>query len=638
MTGFRNILTAAVPIAVSLAALSMISTAPAASGWADARPVVADAARPAALERPEALSIPRSNHLGASELARTRDGLVRVIVESGDRATSTAAVLRAGGRVERSWGDLVQVAVPARSLGALSRSDAVDVRAPARMFEDTIAGESVAASLATAWHAKGFTGKGVKVAVIDGGFAGLAERQAEGELPTNVVTGDYCGGHLSDASRHGTAVAEIVHEMAPDAQLYLLCVDTEVDLAVAAQYATSQGVQVVNHSASWFMPTRGDGSGPIGDIVRAARASGILWVNSAGNYADSHWSGTYNDPDGNGAHDWSPDGDEGNSFVVPDGEAICGVLKWDEWPAGISDFDLGLFESGTNRLLAGSGEYQNGSTPPFEGTCWGQETGADVRVFWAILGYDVKTSPRLDLFSYSPPLQYSTAAGSMLDPAVSAEVLTVGALCWQSRQLEWYSSQGPTIDGRMKPELVGHDSVSGATYGAFSSCPSAFAGTSASSPEVAGAAALVEQAYPAYGPAELEQYLVRNARDLAPSGADNATGAGELTLPQPPDVVAPTATALVSTGRAGRALRLLSRVEDDSGEVRLVGQVKRNGRVVASLKRDYVRASGPTTVSLAWKAPAAGAGSYQHCIRVIDRAGNSSQQSCARIVLKATQE
>ena len=40
-------------------------------------------------------------------------------------------------------------------------------------------------------------------------------------------------GRVQTADDHGTAVAEIVHEMAPDAQLYLVCVGTEVDLAAA---------------------------------------------------------------------------------------------------------------------------------------------------------------------------------------------------------------------------------------------------------------------------------------------------------------------------------------------------------------------------------------------------------------------
>ena len=74
-------------------------------------------------------------------------------------------------------------------------------------------------------------------------------------------------------------------------------------------------------------------------------------------------------------------------------------------------------------------------------------------------------SPPLDLFTISPPLQYQTAAGSLVDPATSTSALAVGALCWQTRQLEPYSSQGPTIHGRIKPDLAGHDSVSGATYG-----------------------------------------------------------------------------------------------------------------------------------------------------------------------------
>ena len=140
----------------------------------------------------------------------------------------------------------------------------------------------------------------------------------------------------------------------------------------------------------------------------------------------------------------------------------------------------------------------------------------------------------LDLVSWSPPLNTRCRPGSIATPASSPAAFAVGALCWQSRALEPYSSQGPTIDGRTKPDIVGHDSVSGATYGGFSSCPSAFAGTSASSPEVAGAAALVKQAYPNLTADQLKAYLMRAARDLGDAGVDNVYGAGELQLPNRP--------------------------------------------------------------------------------------------------------
>ena len=568
--------------------------------------------------------------------AFTHDGRVRVVIESRRPAAVGAIVARFGGRVERTAGTLVQAVVPPSALRALSQTSAPDfIRAPFLRVEQAVNGEEAAASLAAAWHDEGLTGKGVKVAVIDGGFQGLPERQAAGELPADIVAMDFCGGRFGTATDHGTAVAEIVHEMAPDAQLYLLCIDTEVDLAAAVSFAKGQGVEIINHSVGWFGPARGDGSGYIGDIVANAKASGILWVNAAGNEAQTHWSGTYSDLDGDRVHGWAPNGDEGNTFVWPNGAVICGLLKWDEWPAGISDFDLGLVLSGANRLLALSAGDQTGSQPPMEGLCVEQASGVDLTVYWAILGYRVSTSPRLDLFSFSPPLEYRTAAGSVVDPATSSAALAVGALCWSTRQLEFYSSQGPTIDGRTKPDIVGHDSVSGATYGSFSSCPSAFAGTSASSPEVAGAAALVKQAYPAYGPDQLRQFLQAGALDIGSPGADNGTGAGELRMPRPPDLVAPSAEALASTGRKGKTLRLVSRVADDRGEVRVVEQVQRNGRVVATIaKNGFVPASGQTRVVSAWKAPANATGSYQHCVRATDRAGNASAVSCAKVILR----
>jgi subtilisin family serine protease len=571
--------------------------------------------------------------LSAAGIERTRSGAVRVIVQTGKPAAVRAAVLEAGGRVERAWRNLVQVTVPPTAVPTLSDLDAVDsVDTPARLVEYAVGGEEIEASLAAAWQAKKFTGKGVKVAVIDAGFAGLADRQAAGDLPANVVTNDFCGGHFGDATNHGSGVAEIVHEVAPDAQLFLICVSTVVDLAAAESFAKSQGVHVINFSAGFYNAGRGDGSGPLPAIVADARAAGILWVNAAGNEAQTHWAGTFNDSNGDLIHEFAA-GDIGNTFVFPNGSIVCGALKWDEWPAASSDFDLYLIMSSTGEILGASFADQAGTQPPTEEACFQNESGSDLAVAWVIVGYRVTTAPRFDLFTDSP-LQYQSPAGSIADPASAPAALAVGALCWQSRALEPYSSQGPTIDGRMKPELVGHDSVSGGTYGPFSSCPSAFAGTSASSPEVAGAAALVKQAFPRFTPDQLQSFIVRAARDLGAPGADNATGAGEVQLRTPPDQVAPAGKALPSAGQAGKVVKLLARASDDSGRVRVTEQVKRNGKVIATLRSSFAAAVNSRTFSTSWRAPKNAAGSFQHCVRAADKAGNTSKQTCARVTLR----
>jgi subtilisin family serine protease len=619
-----------------LAALVLASAIPAASG--PTRPVSAGFQRLSApgnvVERLDSeWDGPRTP--ASAAFPAVAGGRVRVVVESSDPAATRQAVEAAGGVVERAQRGLVQASVPRSAVAGLERRASTDlVRAPMRFLPDAVAGEEVAASLAPAWHAKGFTGKNVKIAIIDAGFVGLADRQASGDLPANVVTQDLCGGKFATADSHGTAVAEIVYEMAPEAQLYLICINTEVELAAAVAYAKSQGVHVISHSASWFGPVRGDGSGFFGALAADARAAGILWVNSAGNYAQTHWSGTFSGAS-RSFHVFAP-GDQGNTFIWPNNSSICGFLRWDEWPAARSDFDLLLVHSTTGQIIGVSDDEQTGSQPAVEGLCMRQTTGASQTMAWFIGGYNVVSTPRLDMFTFSPPLQYQTAAGSLLEPATSPAALTVGAVCWQSKAPEYFSSQGPTVDGRVKPDIAGHDSVTSGTYGPFSACGmSGFAGTSAAAPEVAGAAALVKQAFPSYTPDQLQQYLVKSVVDSGAPGPDNVTGAGELQLPKPPDLVPPTGKALASSGKAGKVVKLLSSVADDEGIVSVVEQVKRNGAVIKTIKQPgTVAATSPRTVAVPWQAPAKPKGSYQHCVIATDAAGNKSPSSCAKVTIK----
>jgi subtilisin family serine protease len=564
-------------------------------------------------------------------------GKVQVSIETANLKAARAGVRRLAGTVEATWHRYIKALVPRSALVPLSRLSSVRfVGALERIHEEAVNGEEVAASLASSWQAKGITGKGVKIAIIDGGFGGLADRQASGDIPANVTTADYCGGRFSTATIHGTAVTEIVHEMAPGATLYLACTVDEFSVATAEQWAKAQGAKVINMSAGFFLSGRGDGSGIVGAAAADARANGVLWVNAAGNHAQGHWSGTFSDTNGDKYHDFAA-GDEGSTFIWRNNEVVCGYLKWDEWPNAVSDFDLALVLSSNFQIIAASTIVQNGSQPPLEGLCAINTSGSDATVAWVIYGSRVASNPRLDFFSTHDPIQYFVPAGSIIDPAANAAALAAGAVCWNNNTLEFYSSQGPTIDGRTKPDIAAQDSVSSATYGPFSgACPSGFAGTSAASPTVAGAAALVKQANPSFGPDQIESYLQQNAVDLGAAGVDDQYGAGGLHLPTIAGIVdrtAPRAKALASRGIRGHLVKLYSRLFDNSGQLKLREQIKRNGLVIRSVTTGFVSTAKAETGYINWRAPLNITGTITHCVRAQDRAGNLSAVSCARVTL-----
>ena len=488
---------------------------------------------------------------------RVSGSKVRVIVETSDLSLARASIAAAGAKVGATSANLVQVLATPAQLEALLDAPGISfVRAPLPHHADAVAGEGVAASNALGVQTAGNTGAGVKIAVIDLGFAGLAAAKASGDLPAAASVVDYCDGYTVETD-HGTAVAEIAHEMAPGADLYLICVYDEVDLASAETYAKANGIAIINHSVGWYNSSRGDGSGAAGSpdaIAADATANGILWVNAAGNDATKHWSGTFVDSGVNlyvgggeyeDAHRFAV-GSIGNSFYLGPNESMCATLKWDAWPTTFLDFDLMLLDRyGT--IIDGSFDDQTVGGQPVEGFC-GTNDGPAGAFSLAIGRYSAASSPRFDLVLHAASdLAYQTAAGSVSEPASAPAVFAVGAQCWngttetKTQGIEPFSSQGPTISGQVKPNITGQDRVSGTTYGAYVSCSSGngFAGTSAASPHVAGAAALVKAAHPTFTVAQLKNYLQTAAIDEGAVGNDNVYGYGLLHLASPPS--SPTA-------------------------------------------------------------------------------------------------
>jgi subtilisin family serine protease len=463
---------------------------------------------------------------------------VQIESQPGDTTTVLEAIAVAGGRVLGAVPGLIEADLPAAAIERIGARRDVRYVSPLEHLElQSVTTEGLASTATTAWHNQGHRGRGVKIGVIDGSFADYPARQATGDLPSSLTAMDFCSGGLltpADDGAHGTAVAEIIYDMAPEATLYLICIGDGLSaLQSGVDYAKAQGIRVINFSAGYPGSSRGDGLGGPGTpegIVANAVASGITWVNAAGNQAQRHWSGTFVPSPGSSWQQFAP-GVDRQSFQLPYPNEICASLKWDEWPGVLSDYDIFLYGTDPVNPVSRSDRSNQGGQPR-EAFCYQNQNPAESMFRLGIWRVSGVATPRIDLFISGSRLDNPVASGSIVEPATVASVITVGAECWMTGLVDTYSSRGPTIDGRIKPDLLGPSEVSTATYGAASGCsPSVgFPGTSSSSPHVAGAAALVLEANPTFTPAQVRSVLMTTATDGGPLGPDNDYGSGILKM------------------------------------------------------------------------------------------------------------
>ena len=335
----------------------------------------------------------------------------------------------------------------------------------------------------------------------------------------------------ANGETHGTAVAEAVFDMAPGVDLYVADPISRLDEQRTVAWMIGNGIRVINASflSGLMFEGPGDGTSPYSDsmyaLVDQAVAGGALWVNAAGNAGDSGWTGAWTDGDGDGLLDFAP-GVRADSMTLAAGTDVTVAIRWaDPWGASANNYDLELYSGSTE--VASSTDVQAGSGDPFEVIEYRAPAAGqyDIR----IRRVSGAATPRMQLLvgtSANVKLAHQVAAGTLPAPADSANpgMLAVGAVNLdRPTEIEPYSSRGPTLDGRSKPDLVAADCAPTVTEDPF-------CGTSEAAPFVTGAAAQVLQAHPGLTPAGLADWLRSHAVPLGSPVPNSTFGAGRLDL------------------------------------------------------------------------------------------------------------
>lgn len=432
-------------------------------------------------------------------------------------------------------------------------------------------------------------GSGVMVGIMSNSYnnlGGAAKGVAAGELPgpgnpfgykkpVQVLEDLDSGG-----TDEGRAMAEIVHDVAPGAQLAFHTANNgQADFAQGIIKLADAGCDVITDDVIYYAePYFQDGI--IAQAVDHVKNRGVTYFSAAGNSSirsyESEYRPTTVEPlgPGNGtAHNFSGPGTPARYFqpiYIPPGGSIISSFQWDQSSfsaSGVgcqSDFDVYLLNSSL-QVVAGSASDNILSGDPME--IFGYFNNTNNPTFYLLIvkfaGPDVT---RLKYILYNDALFYLTKnpIPGILSPALVGHAKAEGAIATGAAfylQTPAYGVDTPVVEGfssvggtanyydisgnrippliRQKPEIVAPDGASTSFFGEL--LPQAkdtfphFFGTSAAAPHAAGVAALMIDAQKLHTikPAQIKGILETHAVDMDnpytpgfDKGFDFATGYG----------------------------------------------------------------------------------------------------------------
>ncbi|MBA4285482.1 MAG: hypothetical protein C0434_08125 [Xanthomonadaceae bacterium] len=428
----------------------------------------------------------------------------------------------------------------------------------------------------------GANGQGQFICALSDGVSALAASQATGDLPAGVLVLPGQAG----SGDEGTAMLEIIHDVAPAARLgFATAFNGEASFAQNILDLAAAGCTIIVDDVIYLDESPWQ-DGPVAQAVNAVIAAGVLYFSSAGNEGNlsdgtsGTWEGDFrasslpNPPilDGVGTlHDF---GDGGQSLRVEAGNADTPVaLIWAEHYTlsegfAASDYDLYLLGDDLGSVLDSSANTQDGfdnDDYPFEFIGGGVSAGN--RVVVSLFASATATPPPFNLIVFRGEVDdalatsgatrgHSAAVGAYSTAATPAVESFDGispngpfpGLFGPASATESFSADGPRrillgADGaeltpgdrsfatggtlRLKPDLTAADGVSTSAPG-FAT----FYGTSAAAPHAAAIAGLLKGARPSLSAAAVRDTLLTTAIDIEAPGRDRDSGVG-IVMPVP---------------------------------------------------------------------------------------------------------
>ncbi|MDA3896178.1 MAG: S8 family serine peptidase [Desulfobacteraceae bacterium] len=394
-------------------------------------------------------------------------------------------------------------------------------------------------------------GTDIKVGVMSDSVDYLAAVQATGDLPTVTVLEDAPGN-----SGEGTAMLEIVYDLAPAAKLYFATAWTgPAGFATNIEALADAGCDIIVDDIYYYneSPFQDD---IISQAVNTVTANGVLYFSSAGNagnYNDGTsgtWEGDYNgvaNTNDSLYHDSIHDFGGGDTLnrITNSTNSFFYTLFWADPLGGAgNDYDFYVVSPDGSSIIMSAENVQDGNDDPYEAI---SATG-DPQDYQIIIakwsGADVFIH-----FSTNRGLLELNTTGQMSGHPCAVDAFAVAAVSANgktdaftgSESVESFSSDGPrrvffnsngtaitpgdfsSTGGtlRQKPDIAAADGVMCATPGF-----NPFYGTSAAAPHTAAIAALMLEANNTLTIADVKDAFSATAFDIEGSGWDRDSGYG----------------------------------------------------------------------------------------------------------------